>query len=231
MLVRWQAYLSRTRRDHDPIFSIWHALAALPHAEFPSRAGPVIAQIMARTDSVQTINPVVARVLADESPRSLADTARIYARVLLNVELIWQDVERRAMLEGRTPGPVPDPALESLRQVFHGRESPVEVRLDPFGDLALLPDRPSQARFQELRNAVQTWLTSGAGAPARALSLEDSPIPIEPRVFLRGNPNNLSEAVAPPVPLRSRRSRLKALWRRAVAGSSWRGPSPVPTTR
>jgi hypothetical protein len=30
MLVRWQAYLGRTRKGHDPVFAPWHALAALP---------------------------------------------------------------------------------------------------------------------------------------------------------------------------------------------------------
>src|SRR5262249_51655690 len=58
-----------------------------------------------------------------------------------------------------------------------------------------LPDRPSQAKLQELRSAVQTWLTTGPGAPARALSLEDVSPPLEPRVFVRGNPNNLGHPV------------------------------------
>jgi hypothetical protein len=65
----------------------------------------------------------------------------------------------------------------------------------PYGDLGLLPDRPSQAKLQELRTAVQKWLTTGPGAPPRALSVEETPNPIEPRVFVRGNPNNLGEAV------------------------------------
>jgi len=93
------------------------------------------------------------------------------------------------------PEPLPVPALESLRQVFHGPDSPPNFVVLPDGDLGLLPDRPSQAKFQELRDAVQKWLTSGPGAPARAMSLEDVPAPVEPRVFVRGNPNNLGESV------------------------------------
>jgi hypothetical protein len=65
----------------------------------------------------------------------------------------------------------------------------------PYGDLGLLPDRPSQATLQQLRNAVQNWLTTGPGAPARAMSLEDLATPFEPRVFLRGNPNNPGQPV------------------------------------
>ncbi len=63
------------------------------------------------------------------------------------------------------------------------------------------------------------------------MSLEDAPTPIEPRVFVRGNPNNLGE----PVPRRFlaalSRSRSESRSATAAAGSSWRGPSPVPTTR
>ena len=34
MLVRWQSYLSRTRKARDPAFAPWHELAALPPGEF-----------------------------------------------------------------------------------------------------------------------------------------------------------------------------------------------------
>ena len=196
MLVRWQAYLMRTRKEHDPVFAPWHALAVLPQREFASRAGPLIAQLNAESvvaNTVQPVNPVVARALAGRPPRSLAEAASLYASVLGDVERIWQDAERQAALDGRTPGPLPVPALESLRQVFHGPDSPPNVVMLEYGDLGLLPDRPSQAKLQELRNAVQKWLTTGPGAPARALSVEDTPIPVESRVFVRGNPNNLGE--------------------------------------
>ena len=49
-------------------------------------------------------------------------------------------------------------------QVFHGPDSPPSIAMLPYGDLGLLPDRPSQAKLQELRDAVQKWLTTGAGS-------------------------------------------------------------------
>ena len=129
------------------------------------------------------------------------------------------------------PEPLPDPALESLRQVFYGPDSPPNVVMLPYGDLGLLPDRPSQAKLQELRNAVQNWLTTGPGAPARAMSLEDSPTPFEPRVYLRGNPNNLGEAGSAAVPCRFVRYRSESRSVMAEAGSTWRGPLPAARTR
>ncbi len=169
-------------------------------AQFSTRSGPLIARFAAEagegsTDAARPVNPLIVRALVEGSPRSLAAVARIYGEVLNHVEALSQDAARRASIEGRAPGPLPVPALESLRQVFHGPDSPPEVPMDPFGELALLPDRPSQAKLQELRNALQKWLTGGPGAPPRALTLEDSPRPVEPRVFIRGNPNNLGERV------------------------------------
>ena len=121
--------------------------------------------------------------------------------MLLNdVEAIWQESARRAALNQTEPTPLPDAAMEQLRQVFHGPDAAPNLPMAPFGDLALLPDRPSQAKLQELKNAVQDWLVKGPGAPPRAISLDDSSTPVEPRVFLRGNPNNLGESVPRQLP-------------------------------
>ncbi len=201
MLVRWQVYLARTRKGRDPVFLPWHALAALSQREFANGAASLIAQLVAGSGAqggsatAWPANPVVVQALAARPPGSLAEAAQVYGQLLNGVELIWQDRVDRATLDGRLPEPLPEPALESLRQIFHGPDSPPNVVMLPYGDLGLLPDRPSQAKLQELRSAVQNWLTAGPGAPPRVLSLEDTPTPVEPRVFLRGNPNNLGERV------------------------------------
>jgi Protein of unknown function (DUF1553)/Protein of unknown function (DUF1549)/Planctomycete cytochrome C len=196
MIVRWQAYLLRTRKEHDPVFAPWHALATLPEREFASRAASLIASFRttrAHTDITPVGNPVVIRALVACPPRSLADVASVYARLLRGVDLLWQDSNRRAMLDDRTIVALPVPALESLRQVLYGADAPPNIAMIPYGDLGLLPDRPSQAKLKELRDGVQNWLTSGPGAPPRALSVEDAPTPVESRVFIRGNSNNLGD--------------------------------------
>jgi hypothetical protein len=196
MLIRWQSYLARSRKAHDPVFAPWHALAALPPAEFAERSTPLIAGFAKAADVANPpVNPVIARALAEGRPRSMADMAGIYGRELNRVEALWQDAARRAEQDRRTPEPLPAPALEELRRVFHGPDSPADVPLDPLGEVALLPDRPAQETLKELRNALQKWLTEGPGAPPRAMALEESAVAVEPRVFVRGNPNNPGESV------------------------------------
>ena len=201
MVIRWQVYLARTRKTQDEVFAPWHALASLPDGDFAQNAARVIAnyQFAGRsadsTRAMSPVNPIVLQALSEQPLHSLAEVAQVYGQLLNHVEQVWQDRVARASLEGRTPEPLPNTALEALRQVFYGPDSPPNVIMLPYGDLGLLPDRPSQAKLQELRNAVQNWLTTGPGAPARAMILEDTPKPFEPHVFLRGNPNNLGPAV------------------------------------
>jgi mono/diheme cytochrome c family protein len=193
MVLRWKVYLERTARSRDPVFAPWHAFAALPAAEFARRAAEVSARLAGRPDPARPVNPLVAEMFAGRPPGSLAEVARRYGELLNGVDKVW-----RQTLAARGANAVrrlPDPAEEELRQVFYGPESPPSVPVPPLGDLALLPDRPSQAKLQELVKALETWRASGPGAPPRAMVLEDAPTPYEPKVFLRGNPHNLGEAV------------------------------------
>jgi hypothetical protein len=114
---------------------------------------------------------------------------------LNRAEFLGVEASARAALNGTAPAPLPVAALEELRQVFHGPDGPPNVARAELNDLELLPDRPAQAKYQELKKAVETWRVSGPGAPPRAMALQDLPEPVEPRVFVRGNPNNPGETV------------------------------------
>jgi hypothetical protein len=196
MLHRWQAYLERTSRSHDPVFAPWHALAALPEKMFAEKARALASRLVSHPDSARPINPLVVRALAGNPPQTLAAVARRYGELLNGADKLWQEALKRPA-DSRAPMPrsLSDPAQEQLRQVFYGPHSPPNVAMNPVGDLDLLPDRASQAKLQELRKAVETWRATGPGAPPRAMVLEDLPTPYEPRVFVRGNPNNLGAVV------------------------------------
>ena len=190
MIIRWQAYLERARGGNDPVFRVWSALADLPEKEFAQRAPATVAQVLA----TRGINPRVAAAFRERPVGSLAEAARRYSEALNAVDQKWKLAQ--AAVDSRTPPrELPDPADEALRRVFYGPTSPPEIPLGHPSDLGLFPDRPSQAKLQELLKAVETWLTTGAAAPPRAMALEDLPQPYEPRVFRRGNPNNPGETV------------------------------------
>ncbi len=185
MTVRWQKYLDQRAKRFDPVFGPWHALAHLSEKDFANAAPPMLKQLLA--DPKQPANPLIAKALAALAPKQLTEVAEAYAGALTAIDQQWRD----AFQLGKTQ--LDDPTAEELRQVFYGADAPPNVAMLPYGDLSLLPDRPSQAKLQELRKALEKWRTAGPGAPPRALVLEDHPTPYQPHIFLRGNPNNPGE--------------------------------------
>jgi mono/diheme cytochrome c family protein len=196
MMVRWRAYLQQQRRTHHPVFVPWEVFEDLPEKTFAEQARACSANFMAHPNPARPINPVVAKSFADHPPRTLLEAAQRYGELLNGADKLWHEaVQHAAAAHQPPPRVLPDPAQEELRQVFYGPDGPPNVAMNPVGDLDLLPDRPSQAKLQELRKAVETWRATGPGAPPRAMVLQDTAVPYEPHVFLRGNPNNLGPAV------------------------------------
>jgi Protein of unknown function (DUF1553)/Protein of unknown function (DUF1549)/Planctomycete cytochrome C len=182
MAVRWQAFLAWTRRTNKPAFVAWHRYAAIPQAEFAARAAAV---------PLGDVHPLVRRAFT-LPPRSMAEVAERYARLL-------NDAYNRgsaALVIGAPAIECSDPAEAELRALVRSPEYPPNVTVGDYGDLDLLPDRPSQDELKKLREAVEKWRATGPGAPPRAMALVDSATPMTPRVFLRGNPYNLGPATS-----------------------------------
>jgi hypothetical protein len=167
------------------VFTAWHRFADLPEREFAARA-PAVAADLAPGGA----NGLVVRAFRDP-PKSMADVARRYADLLSEVhaEYLGPSVAVWARLA------TADPAQAQVRALLADPNYPPNVTVGDYGDLDLLPDRPSQAELQKLRKEMEQWRANGPGAPPRAMALLDSPRPVTPRVFQRGNPYNLGPAV------------------------------------
>ncbi len=194
MIVRWQKYLQRTAKKHDPVFAPWHALGAVPEADLPAKAVAILDRLTASKET--PIHPLVAKALRANPPKSMKDAAQQVASVLHAADKQWAETLKTSPQATR----LADDADEALRLVLHGADAPANVAVLPYGDLSLLPDRPSQGKLQELRKALEQWRSTGKGAPARAHALEDLPTPIESHVFTRGNPNSRGDAAPRQLP-------------------------------
>ncbi|MEX0977472.1 MAG: DUF1553 domain-containing protein, partial [Pirellulales bacterium] len=226
MIVRYQSFLESSGKRHDPVLAVWHALAAIGEKEFAAQAGPTIQRLLAEQTQDEPINPLVAGAFLGKSPQDLAEAARIYAALIAGADKLWRDELDRAKAAPRQPpAMLADANLESLRQVLYGPQAPANMAPSDINTLALLPDRPSQGERDKLVKAMEEWRASGPAAPPRAMALEDLPTPIEPRVFVRGNPINLGQSVprqflrvlcdGPPVPFQQGSGRLELA--RAIA--------------
>lgn len=181
MSQRWRAFIDRFQKTKNPVFVPWHLYGALKKKEFAEKAPPITASLQSRKD----VNPLVARALVEKPPTSMKDVAERYGEVLNAVEKEWQANKK----------PFAEADKQALHRVFHGNDAPPDLKPGTFNDLQLLPDRASQGVFQKLRKEVETWRATGPGAPPRAMVLQETPTPHKPRVFIRGNPTNLGEAV------------------------------------
>jgi hypothetical protein len=58
-----------------------------------------------------------------------------------------------------------------------------------------LLNRADRNKLRELTKKVETFQATSPGAPMRAMAMADLPKPVEPHVFVRGNPGNVGPAV------------------------------------
>jgi mono/diheme cytochrome c family protein len=196
MLRRWQSYLEQGAKTHRRVLAAWTACGELPEADFAVRAAELITRLAVEQDPAAQVNPLVIKALQAKLPQKLADVAAVYSELLNGVEKEWQDLLLQPVGVGQQPpAALPDRDKEELRQIFHASNSPTSVTANVIGDLELLPDRAAQGVFRELLKAVESYRSTGPGAPPRAMALADIPVPVEPRVFKRGSAINLGDIV------------------------------------
>ncbi len=196
MIIRYQVFLERSRKGHDPVLAIWHALASLPPEEFSVKAPAAVEKLIAERQGERPINPLVVGAFLGKPLKDLADAARIYGELLSGADKLWQAALAQAAAASQpAPAALSEVDAEALRQVFYGPEAPPNLALGSLGELALLPDRPAQKIRGDLLTAIEKWRASGPAAPPRAMALQDLATPVQSRVFVRGNPNQLGDEV------------------------------------
>jgi mono/diheme cytochrome c family protein len=168
MLKRWQSFLQKAADNHDNVFAIWRALAAIPEKEFASKASSAIADCAS-----QKINPLVANEFL-KAPATIEKAATTYGKLLAKFD---------------KPEPLTDINEEALRQVLHGEDSPTNVPFKDYNDIRLVKDGQFET---DQRQKVQRMITASAfdGAAPRAMATEDTPNPNPAVIYVRGNPNN-----------------------------------------
>src|SRR5262249_25493320 len=73
-VARWRKFLEASKKSADPVFGMWHALAALPEKEFRTQAPPAVEKIC----KANTTNRLVAQTFAGTTPADLREVAKRY---------------------------------------------------------------------------------------------------------------------------------------------------------
>jgi hypothetical protein len=169
LIARWRDFLRESAKDHHPIFAAWQRFAALPDSEFAAKAPALAKELAANADPQRRLNPAIAKLFEGPPPASLQEVAKRYQAVLT--------------------------APSSDQQIQHALDS-IDGPLDiPKPQRGQLLNRDERNQLQALQQKVDKLMASSPAAPPRAMVLVDSPRPMTPRVFRRGNPNNPGEEV------------------------------------
>ncbi|MGP0062141.1 MAG: DUF1553 domain-containing protein [Isosphaeraceae bacterium] len=187
----WKRHLDATAKTQDPILAPWHAFAALPREGFAARAAEVQRKLTATKDAkAAPIHPMVARVVLASPPSSMAEVVARYVSLFGQLEAKQKD--QAARTPGKAGHPLAEPEWESLRLALYGPNGPLAPSDDP---RRLFLDQTQRNQLAQLNGAIERLNATDATAPARAMVLNDAPQPVEPHVFIRGNPGRPGKAV------------------------------------
>lgn len=196
-------------RPEDRIFGLWRVASQLSDDELPERWDDILREFFLSANGPCSLNPLVAEAFSDSVALSRQDLAERYGSLFTAVDEVWNERTSRphsasesaandqdkqhgpATASGgerpNAPSSFDDPNLEELRIVLYGPESPARV---PDNEITRLFDVPSIQKLRALKRKMEELDATHPGAPARAMALQDSPVPYKPHVFVRGNPNN-----------------------------------------
>jgi hypothetical protein len=179
IVARWRRYVAKHAQPGDPVFGPWHDLMALPADRFSAEAKTVVARW--HDLPPDQMNPLVRESLEKATLTSPADVARTYGEMFKHV-----------YLESKNPGAKPQSAAQQLLDIL---TTPAGPAYFPRSECWLYMSRAEKDGHGQKVQAIDRMAVTSPGAPPRAMVLLDAPQLYEPRVFLRGSPTQLGEAV------------------------------------
>jgi hypothetical protein len=190
IILRWRALVRESQKAHHPVLDPWNRFTSLPAQEFAAKASEIAKATAANEDTTSPINPLVAKAFVEKSPGRLEDVAGIYGDLFRQADQRWQEALAKAKSANEpAPTKLPDVEWEQIHQVFY---PPSDLTGQ---DVSRYYDRVARDKVAGLRRNVEEWKAASPTAPPRAMVLNDTPTPQEPRVLVRGNPNSPGETV------------------------------------
>jgi Protein of unknown function (DUF1553)/Protein of unknown function (DUF1549)/Planctomycete cytochrome C len=189
VIALWNRRPESARKPDDPVFGPWNAFEAIPKEQFTAKAGDVYRKMKAScAANAETMHPLVAETVLTGPPASMNEVLERYATLFGELEARWEENATR----NGTADDLPDAEWESLRHALFGTSSPLFVSTDLMREFL---DQTQNEELNQLGGAIEDLNATHPGAPSRAMVLYDAAQPVEPRVFIRGNPGRPGPAV------------------------------------
>ena len=187
---RWRKYVEKRGTSDDPVFGPWSELMRVEAADesaFAAQAAAIVAKWRDVPDGLQPgqLNPAVKEMLGKATLTNKEQVARTYG------DLLKQTYES-SKTTGTASGALND-AQKQLLEVVTGEGNPIFF---PRNHAYLYMARVERGTFHSLQGELDKLAVTTPGAPPRAMTLVDQEALHDPRIFIRGNPNQPGENVA-----------------------------------
>jgi hypothetical protein len=163
---RWKTFFAAETKGHSPVFAPLLALAAIPEADFVKKAPEVIAGL--DEDEGKPVNALLLKALTEARPKTLREAIGVYGKLIASLK----------------PADEPTKDEAELLRVL-GNDGPLDI---PVADFEKIQNRADRDQLRALQKKIDTFKATSPAAPPRAMVLNDTSSPVEPVVFLRGNP-------------------------------------------
>jgi mono/diheme cytochrome c family protein len=170
ILQRW---ITLVQKGPEAVFGVWKQLQLTPDGEFEAKAKA----LLEAPDAVQKFSPELLQAIKQSPPKSVAELAKVHAKVFAEASPLIATTK---------------PAQEPIKQALSAPEGPMSVKPD---ELDRFFTKSEQNKFREIRKQIDNFKATNPAAPARAMAMVDKPQPVEPKVFIRGNPGRQGEKV------------------------------------
>ncbi len=184
LAMLWKRRLEDKGAETSPLLAPWIALAALKAEEFPAKSSAVALALTA--PGRPALHPLVRERLLEAPPQRFGEVIDRYVALFAELEA------RTAKAKTQKPAAKLDGDWDSLAGLVFG----------PKGVLALsneetvgLLDQSQRGRYERYTAVLTALDATHPGAPSRAMVMVDAPNPVEPHVFIRGNPGRPGKSV------------------------------------
>ena len=177
----WRKHVSAVD-PKDPVLGPWRLFAALPADQFKAKAAELQRAFSTAKGAAAPVHPLVAKVVLANPPSSMAEVVERYSSLLAQLETRSKDAAKSQPLASAV---LPEPDWESLRTAIFEAGGALAVSAE---GMRFILDQSQRNRLEQLNGAIQQLNASDPASPARAMVMNDSAQPVNPHVFLRGNP-------------------------------------------
>jgi hypothetical protein len=184
----WRRHVSAVD-PKDPVFGPWRSFASLPADQFKAKGADLQRTLSSAKGAAATVHPLVARVVLAGPPSSMAEVVERYSSLLAQLE-----ARLKEKATSKPPGSavLPEPEWESLRKAIFEAGGALAINAE---GMRFILDQSQRNRLEKLNGAIQQLNASDPASPARAMVMNDLAQPVNPHVFLRGNPGRPGPAV------------------------------------